>query len=142
MKDDHQDHLEAIMGDISNRTGVTSTEAAALILSDGRTDNPVEAGILASGQTLELEELERAALRRMMGFDFVIKIRDPRIMVISKEGPHLIKKCVIKPGEIDEYGNIISESLIKRLTQACVRLKLAWDAEVMRQEAKRKRSGR
>lgn len=117
--------------------GLTSVEAASLLISEGRTTDPTEASIIASAPTLEMDGLERAALRRMMGFNFVVKIAGSRILVISKEGPHIIKRAKIKPGEMDDYGNITSPELIERMSQACTRLKLAWDAEVMRQEAQK-----
>jgi hypothetical protein len=101
-----------------------------------------EAAILSSAPAFEMDKLQQAHLRRMMGFDFVVKIAGRRILVISKEGPHVIKRANIKPGEMDEYGNIIDPKLIDRLSEACVRLKISWDAEVMRREANKKRSGK
>jgi hypothetical protein len=129
--------LENTMADIANQTNLTSREAAALILSDGRTSDVAEAELLTSAPSLELDGLQRAHLRRMMGFNFAVKVHGSRILVISKEGPHIITRCNIKSGEMDDYGNITSEKLIERLVNACVRLKIQWDAEQMRLEAKK-----
>lgn len=118
------------------KIGITSVDAAALFLSDGRTTDPTLAAMIDEAESLpglekkDYEALERGELRDMMGFDFKIKIAPAKskLLVSSKEGPKVRTHAKVKPGEVDDYGNIISEELIGRLVQACVRLKEKWDA--------------
>lgn len=107
--------------------GLSSTEAAALFISEGRTTNVQEAEAFASGQAFDIDAMQRAHLRRMMGFDFKVKISGQKLLVIAKEGPKVRTHAKIMPGDLDKYGNIVSEDLIGRLVEACVRLKVKWD---------------
>lgn len=111
------------------KQSMSSVEAAALLLSEGKTTNPYLAGILSEekGSELDMDAMQKAHLRRMMGFDFKIRIEGKRLLVTSKEGPELRTRAQIKQGEIDELGNITSEDLIDRLVDACLRLKTKWD---------------
>lgn len=109
--------------------GLTSVEAAALLLSEGHTTDPEEAQIIAEGKELNMDELMRAGLRRSMGFDFKIKVRARKILVMADDGSHLRTNAKIKDGELDSYGNIVSKELIQRLVDACVELKEKWDAK-------------
>lgn len=109
--------------------GLSSVEGAALFLSGGETTDPNEAVMMANDhQTFDMDALTRAALRREMGFDFKVKVRGSKVMVSAKDGPQVRTSCRIKPGEVDEHGNIISEELISRLVDACLRLKTKWEA--------------
>lgn len=121
---------ETIAGALAGKKGMTSVEAAALILSGGATKDAEEAQILASADAFDMDGLQRSHLRRMMGFDFRIKIRPDqhKILVSSKDGPKVRTHAKIKDGEIDQYGNIINEDLIDRLVDACARLKAKWEA--------------
>lgn len=107
--------------------GLTSQEAAALLLSEGRTSNVQEAEMLASAQEFDMDAIMRSGLRRQMGFDFQIKTSPRKLYVLAKDGPKVHTHAKVKEGEMDEYGNIISEDLIARLVDACVRLKVKWD---------------
>lgn len=108
---------------------LTSTEAAALILSEGRTTDPQLAETYVSSVELDIEALKKSGLRREMGFDFQVKMRPNYLLCLSKQSPYVHTKALIKPGEVDEYGNIISPELIDRLVAACLRLKVKWDKE-------------
>lgn len=107
---------------------MTSLEAAALILSGGKTTDPNKAELMASGQELDLDDLQKAHLRRMMGFDFRIKLNPNKIHVSSKEEPFVTTWCKVNPGETDKYGHIIQEDLIDRMVDACLRLKYKYEA--------------
>lgn len=107
--------------------GLTSTEAAALFLSEGRTMNQQEAEALASGQAFDMDDMQRAHLRRMMGFNFKVKITGRKLLVIAKEGPRVRTHAKIMPGDLDKFGNVASQELIDRLVEACLRLKVKWD---------------
>jgi hypothetical protein len=76
---------------------------------------------------LELDGLRRAHLRRMMGFDFRIKIRPNKIHISSKEEPYVTTSCKLKEDETNEYGHILKEEAIDRLVAACLRLKTKFE---------------
>jgi hypothetical protein len=108
--------------------GLSSEQGAALFLSNGETADPNEAVMMANDhQTFDMDAMTRAALRRKMGFDFKVKVRGSKVMVSSKDGPKVRTSCRIKPGEVDDNGNIVSEELIGRLVDACLRLKTKWE---------------
>lgn len=111
---------------------MTSVEAAALYLSGGKTTDPVLATAMdeARDETMGLDAIQRSHLRRMMGFDFRMKMAPNKIHVSSKTPPFVTTHCKIKDGETDDYGNIIKEELIDRLVDACLRLKKKYEAEV------------
>lgn len=117
---------------------LTSEEAAALWLSNGATSDPFIATSGAyelDGEGIKMDDYRKAKLRDMMGFDFRIKVKINKVHVSSKQDPYVTTHCKIKEGELDKYGNIISEPLIDRLVDACLRLKLKYEAEVARLEA-------
>lgn len=118
------------------KMGMTSTEFAALMLSGGHTDNLNKAAAYAKGVDLNMDALQRSHLRRMMGFDFEIQQMPNIILVTSKQKPFARTRCDILEGETDSYGNVISEALIDRLVDACMRLKNKW-LEIKRREATR-----
>lgn len=105
------------------KKGMTSIEAAALILSEGRTKDAKQAAEMSQGVDLNMDGLQRAHLRRMMGFDFEMQQMPNVILVTSKQKPLVRVRCKVLEGEIDNYGNFISEALIDRLVEACLRLK-------------------
>lgn len=109
---------------------LTSLQAAALILSEGRTDDVEKAELLASGNELDMEALQRAHLRRMMGFDFRMKFRPNKIHVSTTQDPYLSTHCKLQEGDTDKYGNIVNPDVIPRLVAACVRLKAKYDREM------------
>lgn len=115
--------------------GLTSVEAAALLLSGGKTTDAKEAEMHAAAAAMpDLDDLVKSGLRRRMGFDFQIKTTHRKIHVYSKEGPHVSTHCKVKAGEMDEYGNIISEDLINRMVDACLRLKEKWTEAIAKKE--------
>lgn len=118
--------------DQPKKKGMTSLEAAALIISQGHTDDINKAATYAQGVSLEIDGLQRAHLRRMMGFDFEIQQLPNVLLITSKEKPFARTRCDVWEGETDEYGNIIDEALINRLVDSCLRLKKHWIAEKRR----------
>jgi hypothetical protein len=113
------------------KTGLTSVEAAALYLSNGRTKDPTLAGIIDENRQneLDMDGLQRAHLRRMMGFDFEIQIMSRAILVTAKgKGKLLRTRAKMYPGDI-EAGQITNEAAVDRLVEACVRLKQKHAAE-------------
>lgn len=117
--------------------GMTSDQAAALFLSDGATDNVHKAQLMSSGNTLEIDALQRAHLRRMMGFDFKMKITPARILLLSEDGPRVSARTRLDEGDLDSYNNIINPAVIERIVAACIKLKEKWDAANERTNAVR-----
>ena len=109
--------------------GPTSTDMAAWLISGGQTTDLPLANIYdsASNATFNLDELSRAHLRRMMGFDFQVKIETDRLVISSTQPPYVTTRTKVLPGELDTDGSIISEALISRLVEACMRLKRKYD---------------
>lgn len=117
-------------------TKMSSTEAAALFLSDGKTTDPNLAAMMDDPNLIDIETnplkldmKQRAELRRMMGFSFTIKETSKKIHVYSKEGPKLSTHCSLKNGLVDN-------SVIDDLVDACLRLKIKWDKAVDKLEDK------
>jgi len=111
------------------KLGVDSVEASALMLSEGYTKDPEEA--LAYDQEFndQMDKEMRAKLRDAMGFDFKIKMQGNRMTITSKDKPRVRVHTFINPGDKDDYDNIVSEALIQRMVDACLRLKAKWDAK-------------
>jgi hypothetical protein len=105
---------------------LTSLEAAALYLSGGATTDPEKAVHYDQGQELQMDALQRAHLRRMMGFNFELKIRDKKLVVSSAQPPYVSTWCGY-PGEMDE-------KTVDKLVEACLRLKTKYARELRKQE--------
>jgi hypothetical protein len=104
-----------------NKENLSSEEAAALLLSGGQTKNPREAEHIASGgDGLNLDELQRAHLRRLMGFDFSITVRNKKISVFSTVEPYVTSWC--------GYNGTMDERAIDKLIVTCLRLKKKYEA--------------
>jgi hypothetical protein len=114
---------------------MSSLEAAALIVSGGKTKDLDKAVILQNeGNEFNMDGMQRAHLRRLMGFDFKVRVTKHKIYVTSKEGPEVRTRAALEEGELDDYGNIIKESAIDKLVDACARLKEKWDEEVAKRD--------
>lgn len=106
---------------------LTSIEAAALYLSGGATKDIEQAVYYDEGNDLNLDALQRAHLRRMMGFDFEMKIRDKKIVVYSMVEPYVRTWC--------GYGGTLDEKSVDKLVDACLRLKLKYEAKLAEEAA-------
>lgn len=120
--------------DQSKKKGLTSVEAAALYLSDGRTADPNLAVIIDQNRQndIDMDALQRAHLRRMMGFDFRIKFAPNKIHISSKQPPYVTTWCRLKEGdalETPQGFQLTNEQAIDRLVDACARLKDKYDKE-------------
>jgi hypothetical protein len=97
------------------KIGITSEQAAALYLSDGMTDDVELAQQYDSGELFDMDGLQRAALRRQMGFDFDVKYTERKFYVRSKEAPFVTAQA--------DYNGVIDEQAIIALVDACILLK-------------------
>jgi hypothetical protein len=100
----------------NQKTGKTSVQAAEEYLD----------AMYEASQILDVDKLTRANLRRRMGFDFKIKYAPNKIHVYSEEGPRLSTHCKLFPGDIVD-GEIMTETCINRLVDACLRLRIKWN---------------
>lgn len=101
---------------------LTSIEAAALYLSNGATKDIEKAAHYDQGEDLNLDALQRAHMRRMMGFDFQLKIQKKKLVVYSTEGPFVRTWC--------GYNGTMDEKAVDKLVDACLRLKTKHEAKV------------
>jgi hypothetical protein len=120
------------MSDEPKKQGLTSVEAAALYLSNGQTKDPTLAAVIDENakNELNMDALQRAHLRRMMGFDFRIKFAPNKIHVSSKQEPYVTTWCKVLEGDVlktPEGGMLTNDEAINRLVDACARLKTKWD---------------
>jgi hypothetical protein len=115
---------------------LSSLEAAALYLSDGATKDPAKAAIIDANKKNELnmDALQRAHLRRMMGFNFRIKMQPNKIHVSSTQDPYVTTWCRITGDDVIN-GQITNEATLDRLVDACARLKGKYD-KALAKEAK------
>jgi len=72
--------------------------------------------------TLNLDALQRAHLRRMMGFNFRFKEAPNKLHVSSTSQPYVSTWC--------KFNGVYDEASIDRLVNACERLKIKHDKEV------------
>jgi hypothetical protein len=120
------------------KIGMTSVEAAALFLSDGKTTDPQLAAVIDENakNELDMDGLQRAHLRRMMGFNWRTKVAPNKIHVSSTERPFVSTHMKLKDGDIIEtpggFG-LTNEAAINRLVEACARLKERYQAALEKQ---------
>lgn len=106
---------------------MTSLEAAALYLSNGETNDPAKAAHYTDGTILDMDELQRAHLRRMMGVDFGVSIKDRKMTVFTKEYPYVSKSIRI--------GKTITEKTIDKLVDLCLSVKLQYEEDKAKEES-------
>lgn len=106
--------------------GLTSVQAAALYLSDGKTDDPEEAvhynATGAGADGFQMDELQKAHLRRMMGFNFEVKLKHKKITVYSTETPYVMHET--------KYSGIMNEKTVDKIVDACATLKELYEEQV------------
>lgn len=98
---------------------MSSLEAAALILSNGATKDIEQAQYYDQGSELQLDSLQRAHLRRLMGFDFQLVMRDKKMVISSAEAPYVTTWC--------GYSGVMDEAAVDKLVNACLRLKKKYE---------------
>lgn len=103
------------------KKGMTSVEAAALYLSNGQTRDPELAVQINDdvAHTFDIDALERAAIRRNVGFDFSVNIDTKRHRFLCTNDETGYKTTA--------YYQDMDEKAIKRLVRALGRLKKQHD---------------
>lgn len=102
---------------------LTSVEAAALLISGGKTKDPGMASYIAEGREFDEDKLIQSHLRRMMGFDFRIKVNPNKIHISSKQEPYVTTHMKLKEGDLNPLLELTNEEAVDRLVDACLRLK-------------------
>lgn len=110
------------------KPGMSSLEAAALYLSDGETSDPAKAAHYADASVLDLDELQKAHLRRMMGFDWSVTMKDKRMTVFSTEYPYVSKTV--------KTSGVMNEKTVDKLVDTCLAVKLLFEEEKAKDEGK------
>lgn len=122
------------------KPGLTSVEAAALFLSDGKTSDPRLAQVIDENKQneLDIDGLQRAAIRRELGFDFRLKFAPNKIHVSSTQRPYVSTHMKLKEGDaivkLDGQVGLTNEDAIARLVEACLRLKERYYAAKEKQQ--------
>lgn len=106
---------------------MTSREAAALLLSGGKTADVEEAELINAGKLIDPDKLVQSHFRRMMGFDFSVTEDKPAHKWIVRDEDHeTAVTCAIADDE-DKQAAL--------LAKACMKLKKLHDkAEVLNHE--------
>lgn len=102
------------------KTTMTSLEAAALILSEGKTTDVEQAELMSEGKLLDPDALTRAHFRRMLGFDFSITVDEERHKIIARDDERGYKTSATWVKD-DDAGNS------RRMAKAAMRLKKLHD---------------
>lgn len=110
------------------KTTMTSRQAAALISSEGATDDAETAEQMADGKILDPDLLIRAHFRRQLGFDFTVlrEDGDHRYIIRDDEMPGVSVTCPIEK----DFANAGA-----RLAKAVIKLKKLHDKAVATREA-------
>lgn len=98
--------------------GMTSLDAAALVLSDGRTTDPEKAEAYATGHTFDMDALEKSALVRWTGFPFSMTVYRNRIL-FTDDTTNLKTTCL--------WTEPMDMKTGKRMLRALARLKKLHD---------------
>lgn len=99
------------------KVGKTSVEAAQEFLDTQWNEQ----------NTLNLDALQRAHLRRMMGFDFEVKVRPNKYHISSRQEPYVTTWC--------KFTGVVDEAFVDRLVDACLRLKIKYEAQVAKEKS-------
>lgn len=100
------------------KQGLTSLEAAALLVSGGKTKDYQEANHMASNP-FDLDKLQQAHLRRMMGFDWGVDITYKKMRVYSKQAPFVESTA--------DFSGLMDEDAVDILVETCLDVKMKWD---------------
>lgn len=110
---------------LTPKEGLTSAQAAALHLTDGRTDN-AELANRAAQVDAEVKEhgfyfdaLDRDHLVKTIGFPFEVVIRGKRLTVYAKDKPEITKTV--------KFSGIENEAMVEKLVALCLDVKAMYE---------------
>ena len=98
-----------------NKPTMTSTEAAALILSEGATTDTDKANLIASGQGMDWDALARSGFSKSVGFDFSI-LEDGKVgrwIVRDDETGLIVTTPISKTANFDEDAKHIANAVLR-----------------------------
>ena len=99
-----------------DKNNLSSTEFAALLVSEGRTTDVTMANALADGYPIDPDQLERAFYRRAIGFDVDIRIDpDSKKAIVTDLELGLKTTCTYLDGDenIDTNAQRLSKAVMK-----------------------------
>jgi hypothetical protein len=108
---------------------MTSLEAAALILSEGKTTDVEQAELMASGKLMDPDALERAYYRRLFGFDVTVLVDEAKHQAIVRDDE---LGLTVKFSWLEDDTN---DGNAKRLSKACIKLMKKHEDYLNTQEA-------
>lgn len=115
-----------------SRKRMTSVQAAALMLSNGKTEDRETAELLDDGKILDPDLLIRSHFRRQLGFDFSVLREDEshRYVIRDDEMPGVSVTCAIE-ADFDAQASRLAKSVIKlkKLHDAAVKAANAQETE-------------
>lgn len=98
-----------------NKPTMTSTEAGALIISEGATTDPAKAEMIAAGQGMDWDALARSGFSKTVGFDFSVFEDDKvgRWVIRDDETGLKVSTPMSKTATYDEDAQHIANAIIK-----------------------------
>lgn len=98
-----------------NRPTMKSTEAAALILSEGQTTDVDKANLIASGQGMDWDALARSGFAKTVGFEFSVLEDDKTSywIVRDDETGLTVRTPMSKTATYDEDAQHIANAVIR-----------------------------
>lgn len=106
------------------KKGMTSLQAAAMYLSDGKTDDAEEVNQTVEQERFTMDTLQKAHLTKLMGFRFSVDVTYKKITVKSDEAPFLRQSA--------SFSGVMDEEAVNTIVALCGKLKEAWDKEKTR----------
>lgn len=109
------------------KEGVTSAQAAALYMTDGRTD---DAGLVNKATKIDnavgehgfyFDALDKDHLVKTIGFPFEVVIKNKRLTVYAKEKPEITKTV--------KFSGIENEKMVEKLVALCLDVKKMYEEE-------------
>lgn len=109
--------------------GMTSREAAAMMISDGATKDVALAELIADGKALDPDVLTRSHFRRQFGFDFTVEPDPKSLRYIIRDAELGLSVTCGYEADFNNQG--------ARLAKACIKLKKLHDKKLAETEAQK-----
>lgn len=110
---------------LTPKEGVTSEQAAALYLSDGRTDDAKlvnkarEADVNAGEHGFYFDALDKDHLVKTIGFQFEVVIKHKKLTVFARDKPAITKTV--------KFSGIENEQMVEKLVGLCLDVKAMYE---------------
>lgn len=111
---------------------MTSVQAAALMLSEGRTEDKELAELMDEGKLLDPDLLIRSGIQRAVGFDFTLLREDEndRYVIRDDEMPGISVTCQLEADFNNQAARLAKAVVkLKKMHERAVKLANAQEAE-------------